>query len=603
MSFESPGSSKPPFSIFAEAIAEQQTHGEIHARNINMVPLMLEPTSEPVWHEDEERESRAGKEADKARLKVATGSIADQMGKGIRLSLPDRIFGCLLKLPKNDMFPVDGFEYFTLYVPTIFAADSGITPRRLLLDLTLDNAKDSGSARKPIGCYLYPRSNVITRVTNIGEFKIDLGEAAVKAIKTVWPAMPEILTARTGGSIDIKKVQARIQSTGVNTHELQWRIADREISYDFNPTCVVQVPDEAQLAVSASLSVEVRKKIARIIYKKYFRSAKPMRYVLSRADGEAVEPGKLQEGSEVTLRQPGVMYANERTRFSYTFGSYELGGHEPESAMPSPELNNLISDAAAEAESFPGLYRALNTAIAENSLSLRTEALVLGYDGRQPSLAPADDFPWPDPIYTRVHALSGVLPPSICVRAPLRVEGTEVRPPEHADLQSLPWLTPAFAEAICPPLRIDLDPLVIISGGVIIGIIQWREVTESLYRHARIDIYCPSFSTKGAPGFLGLGEAPDYPEECTGAANAISLVTKELLGNKEAGRYHRVTCEPALANEAAIHSFDIAGFRTVGVMRQYRRGKDGQFHDTVLMERLLEETYPPGARAPFFDLS
>ena len=51
----------------------------------------------------------------------------------------------------------------------------------------------------------------------------------------------------------------------------------------------------------------------------------------------------------------------------------------------------------------------------------------------------------------------------------------------------------------------------------------------------------------------------------------------------------RENVDPATANLPAIRSYTKVGFRPVGVMRQYERGGDGQFHDGLLMDLLRDE--------------
>ena len=53
--------------------------------------------------------------------------------------------------------------------------------------------------------------------------------------------------------------------------------------------------------------------------------------------------------------------------------------------------------------------------------------------------------------------------------------------------------------------------------------------------------------------------------------------------------HHRITIDPAAANDQAIRSYTKVGFRPVGVMRQYERSGDGQFHDGLLMDLLRGE--------------
>jgi len=57
--------------------------------------------------------------------------------------------------------------------------------------------------------------------------------------------------------------------------------------------------------------------------------------------------------------------------------------------------------------------------------------------------------------------------------------------------------------------------------------------------------------------------------------------------------HHRITIDPAAANERAIRSYTKVGFRPVGVMREYERGTDGRYHNGLLMDLLRHELRPP----------
>jgi aminoglycoside 6'-N-acetyltransferase len=53
--------------------------------------------------------------------------------------------------------------------------------------------------------------------------------------------------------------------------------------------------------------------------------------------------------------------------------------------------------------------------------------------------------------------------------------------------------------------------------------------------------------------------------------------------------HHRLTIDPAVANERAVRAYERVGFRPVGVMRQYSRSPDGTWHDGLLMDLLASE--------------
>ena len=66
----------------------------------------------------------------------------------------------------------------------------------------------------------------------------------------------------------------------------------------------------------------------------------------------------------------------------------------------------------------------------------------------------------------------------------------------------------------------------------------------------------------------------------------MRLVIAHLIAERG---HHRFTIDPALANERAIRAYEAVGFRRVGVMRRYERGLDGTWHDSLLMDLLVDE--------------
>ena len=67
---------------------------------------------------------------------------------------------------------------------------------------------------------------------------------------------------------------------------------------------------------------------------------------------------------------------------------------------------------------------------------------------------------------------------------------------------------------------------------------------------------------------------------------ALRLVARWLLDERG---HHRLTIDPAVANDRAIRAYTGLGFRPVGVMRGYERGHDGRWHDNLLMDLLAGE--------------
>ncbi|MFI6443419.1 GNAT family N-acetyltransferase [Kitasatospora sp. NPDC050543] len=115
----------------------------------------------------------------------------------------------------------------------------------------------------------------------------------------------------------------------------------------------------------------------------------------------------------------------------------------------------------------------------------------------------------------------------------------------------------------------DVRTLAIVYEGRVVGAIQWGAETEPDYRHANIDIYLD-------PSVHGRGLGTD----------AVHTLARHLC--TEIG-HHRVVIDPAADNAAAIRSYTKAGFRPVGIMRNYERGADGRWHDNLLMDLVAEE--------------
>jgi aminoglycoside 6'-N-acetyltransferase len=106
--------------------------------------------------------------------------------------------------------------------------------------------------------------------------------------------------------------------------------------------------------------------------------------------------------------------------------------------------------------------------------------------------------------------------------------------------------------------------------GAVVGMIQFSEELEPRYRHASIDMFLD-------PSFHGRGVGTE----------ALRQLVRYLIDERG---HHRLTIDPAADNAAAIRSYEKAGFRPVGVMRQYERevGSD-RWHDGLLMELLAQD--------------
>lgn len=115
----------------------------------------------------------------------------------------------------------------------------------------------------------------------------------------------------------------------------------------------------------------------------------------------------------------------------------------------------------------------------------------------------------------------------------------------------------------------DALVLVIEDGGEVVGLVQAGEEDDPDYKHANIDIF-----VTGARQGQGLG------------ADAIRTLARHLFEDRG---HHRIIIDPAVANERAIRAYERVGFRRVGIMRDYERGVDGEWHDGLLLDLLRDE--------------
>jgi aminoglycoside 6'-N-acetyltransferase len=166
---------------------------------------------------------------------------------------------------------------------------------------------------------------------------------------------------------------------------------------------------------------------------------------------------------------------------------------------------------------------------------------------------------------------------------PGRLHGERVtlRPLEAADAPRLGeiaaepevrrWWLGLTEEDILEKTGPDEDDLVfaIELDGEVIGLAQAGEETDPEYRHASIDLFLGS-------AWNGQGLGSD-------TIRTLARHLFDILG------HHRITIDPAAANERAIRSYERVGFRRVGVMRRYERGVDGGWHDGLLLDLLPED--------------
>jgi aminoglycoside 6'-N-acetyltransferase len=166
----------------------------------------------------------------------------------------------------------------------------------------------------------------------------------------------------------------------------------------------------------------------------------------------------------------------------------------------------------------------------------------------------------------------------------LRTERLLLRPQRKGDLEELERIvsSPGAAEwwgdlrdpdKLRRDLRCDDEDdsaafTIEIEGDVVGWLGVWEE-NEPGYRYAGLDVML-------APEVRGRGIGPE----------ALRAAIRWLIDERG---HHRVTIDPARANERAIRAYESVGFRPVGVMRQYERDPAGGWRDGLLMDLLADE--------------
>jgi aminoglycoside 6'-N-acetyltransferase len=138
------------------------------------------------------------------------------------------------------------------------------------------------------------------------------------------------------------------------------------------------------------------------------------------------------------------------------------------------------------------------------------------------------------------------------------------------------WGDPDPVADIAVDLRGESEEVLFVVdvGGEVAGSIQYSEENTPDYRHASIDLFL-------GERFQGRGLG----------AEAVAVLAAYLV---DVRGHHRLTIDPAAANERAIRCYTRVGFRRVGVMRRYERGGDGIWRDGLLMDLLAEELVRAG---------
>lgn len=161
---------------------------------------------------------------------------------------------------------------------------------------------------------------------------------------------------------------------------------------------------------------------------------------------------------------------------------------------------------------------------------------------------------------------------AVLVRPPAPDELSNLAVVMAADPEASPWWS-HDAEVIRRWFLEDPEYRVLVvedrASGETAGIIAFQEEDDPDYQSASMDIALLSCCT-------GRGLGPE----------ALRLLASWLIDERG---HHRLTIDPAVANERAVHVYKALGYRPIGVARRYERGPDGTWHDNLLMDMLADE--------------
>jgi aminoglycoside 6'-N-acetyltransferase len=157
------------------------------------------------------------------------------------------------------------------------------------------------------------------------------------------------------------------------------------------------------------------------------------------------------------------------------------------------------------------------------------------------------------------------------VLRPLTVDDVTVLAAIQAQPSVSRWWDQPDEEELCRKAegKTDGPAFVIEVDGGVVGLIQYYEETDPMYRHAAIDLFL-------SDEVRGQGLGPD----------AVRTLARYLTGQRG---HHRLVIDPAVENVAAIRAYEKVGFRPVGVMRRYERAPEGHWRDSLLMDVLADE--------------
>jgi len=249
------------------ASAVQSPSPNIGQRQVaaQLQPLQLMPTNEPVWPEDEVKESESLELLRKRLPALVQEDHLPELGQGVAAKLPDILDIFPIPLIRDGsrfllapfgspelvrQVPPADYYFFSLPVSLSTPADRNVRRMRLEIEL-FDDAGESRETWVPIVQAMYPDTAYQVRKHDIGAVSVDSS-----TIESLMPWLP--VSLKVALPFQWETVRPQIESSGLMRHDCMWRVSDERITNSFTAGVVVRAAMHHVFQVSVRLHIELR---------------------------------------------------------------------------------------------------------------------------------------------------------------------------------------------------------------------------------------------------------------------------------------------------------------------------------------------------------